>query len=110
MRQIVRHERRRVPAGTSEYQAAWIIEDSEGEGEESESEVRPDLCRFGTQHCPTIVQDEEGTEFDEMGGIMNPIEDGSSTDGDGESIAASEMDTDTVRRVVQVVLTNPCKM
>ena len=48
MRQIVRHERRRVPAGTSEYQAAWIIEDSEGEGEESESEVRPDLCRFRT--------------------------------------------------------------
>lgn len=41
---------------------------------------------------------------------MNPIEDGSSTDGDGESIAASEMDTDTVRRVVQVVLTDPCKM
>lgn len=42
MRQSVYHERRRVPAGTSEYQAAWIIEDSsegEGEGAESESEV-----------------------------------------------------------------------
>lgn len=39
-KQSVHHERRRVPAGTSEYQATWIIEDSEGEGEESGSEVR----------------------------------------------------------------------
>ena len=44
------HERRRVPAGTSEYQAAWIIEDSsegegEGEGEESESEVSSSSSR-----------------------------------------------------------------
>ena len=42
-RQSVHHERRRVPAGTSEYQAAWIIEESEEEGEESGSEVGFDL-------------------------------------------------------------------
>lgn len=45
-RQSVHHERRRVPAGTSEYQAAWIIEDSEEEGEVSGSEVRLDLSRL----------------------------------------------------------------
>ena len=44
------HERRRVPAGTSEYQAAWIIEDSSaGEGEESESEVSSSSSRPCTQ-------------------------------------------------------------
>lgn len=36
-------------------------------------------------------------EFDEMRGAIQPVEDDSSTEGDGESIAASEMDTDTVR-------------
>jgi hypothetical protein len=49
VRQSVVHERRRVPAGTSEYQAAWIIEDSEGEGEESESEVSSSLDGLCTQ-------------------------------------------------------------
>ncbi len=49
MRQSIVHERRRVPAGTSEYQAAWIIEDSEGEGEESESEVSSSSDRLCTQ-------------------------------------------------------------
>ena len=31
-----------------------------------------------------------------MGGAIQPVEDDSSTEGDGESIAGSEMDTDTV--------------
>ena len=36
-------------------------------------------------------------EFDEVGGAIQPVEDdSSSTEGDGESITASEMDTDTV--------------
>ena len=98
-RQSVHHEKRRVPAGTSEYQAAWIIDDSEEEGEESGSEVRLDLSQLCIYHCS--IQEEEGVEFDEMRGAIQPVEDDSSTEGDGESIAASEMDTDTVRMSAQ---------
>ena len=35
-----------------------------------------------------------------MGGAIQLAEDDSSIDGDGESIAASEMDTDTVRTCI----------
>ena len=46
------------------------------------------------------VLKEEGVEFDEVGGVMQPVEEdldgSSSSEGEGESIATSEMDTDTV--------------
>ena len=36
---------RKVPKGTSEYQAAWILEDGEDEdGEEEEDEVGASCC------------------------------------------------------------------
>ena len=42
-----------------------------------------------------------------MGGAIQAVEDDSSAEGDGESIAASEMDTDTVHISAEIMLANP---
>ena len=47
-----------------------------------------------------------------MGGAIQAVEDDSSAEGDGESIAASEMDTDTVHVHIsaEIVLANSSKL
>ena len=102
----VRHEKRRVPAGTSEYQAYWIIEDSDDGGEESRSEVggaRIDLADSALHQLASAAYMQEGEEAEFGDLLVAAIEESSSDEekeeeGDEGSVTApsSEMETDTV--------------
>jgi pre-rRNA-processing protein TSR1 len=57
---------RRVPKGTSEYQAAWIVDESDdedGEGDEAGSEAEMDDAEEQEEMVEMPVQDEDDTEM-----------------------------------------------
>ena len=70
--------KKRVPKGTSDYQAAWILDSENEEDEEEEDEVTDDEEHYGGEEEPIDEEenddeDEDGSHYDEHEEEMETI-------------------------------------
>ncbi|KAK5984046.1 Pre-rRNA-processing protein TSR1 [Trichostrongylus colubriformis] len=71
---------RKVPRGTSSYQAAWIIDDDSASDEEDSADDEEDHEQAMEIEAATEASDEEARNIDEVEEMMSEVDDGDEAD------------------------------